>query len=133
KASRVGRVAPLAPPRNFSAGWAFERRSRRISPPKTEQTLITFVPPELKAEEVPIASTFYERQQKKPNPLLPPAVAALVNSDHADVLATAYAPAQPDYSKSSPFASLLKSEDPNAGRFIPPVSQDDFAWGRTPL
>src|SRR5690606_34484955 len=133
KASRIVRVAPMAPPRNFSAGSVFERSSRLISPPKTEEMLMAFVPPEIKGEEVQIASTFYERRQKKPNPLLPPAVAALVNSDHADVLATAYAPAQPDYSKSSPFASLLKSEDPNAGRFIPPVSQDDFAWGRTPL
>ncbi|HET7412650.1 MAG TPA: cell wall hydrolase, partial [Pararhizobium sp.] len=133
KAARVVRVAPMAPPKNFSAGSVFERTSLLTSPSKTEEMLMAFVEPSIRGEEVQIASTFFAPQPKEPNPLLPPMVAALVNTEHTDVLATAYAPAEPDYYKTSPFASLLKNEDPNAGRFIPPVSQDDFAWGRTPL
>ncbi len=61
------------------------------------------------------------------------AVAKLVNNDTPDILATAYAPAEPDYVKASPFASLLKDEDPNAGRFIPPTAPGDHPWLSHPL
>ena len=39
-------------------------------------------------------------------------LAALVNNDHPDVLATAYAPAEPDYAKASPFEALLRTSSP---------------------
>jgi spore germination cell wall hydrolase CwlJ-like protein len=66
------------------------------------------------------------------NPGLPAALADLVTSDKADILATAYAPSQPDYAKASPFASLLLDE-PNDGRFIPPVAKGDHGWMSKPL
>ena len=47
---------------------------------------------------------------------------ALVNNDKPDVLATAYAPAEPDYAKASPFEALLQDEPESDGRFIPPVA-----------
>ena len=36
---------------------------------------------------------------------------SLVTNDKADILATAYAPAAPDYAKASPFESLLQDDD----------------------
>ena len=63
------------------------------------------------------------REDPKPDPLLPPVIAALVNNDKADVLATAYAPAEPDYADASPFETLLKDGTAGSGRFIPPMAR----------
>src|SRR5690606_185842 len=84
---------------------------------------MAFVKPEVKGKEVQIASAFHVKQKKKREPNMLPAVAKLVNNDEADVLATAYAPAEPDYARTSPFASILRDEDD--GRFIPPIDPGD--------
>ena len=43
---------------------------------------------------------------------VPAMLAGLVTNDKADILATAYAPAEPDYAKASPFESLLAGRAP---------------------
>src|SRR5262249_54575170 len=78
-------------------------------------------------KEITIAAAFHVREDPKPDPLIPPALAVLVNNDKADILATAYAPTGPDYAKTSPFETLL-NDDPNDGRFIPPMSEGDHDW-----
>ena len=60
-------------------------------------------------------------------------LASLVNNDSADILATAYAPAEPDYAKASPFEALLRDEDETVGRFIPPMGKGDHWWLQNPL
>jgi spore germination cell wall hydrolase CwlJ-like protein len=60
-------------------------------------------------------------------------LAALVNNDHPDILATAYASREPDYAKTSPFEALLKDEKLDAGRFIPPREPGDHSWVSEPL
>lgn len=132
KRGRIMHVAPVAPPKAFSAGSVIERRSSLLQP-SFEVGAMAFADPSIKGKEIQIATAFYRRTEKKPNPNIPPVIAALVNNDKADILATAYAPPEPDYAKTSPFASLLKEEDENAGRFIPPAGEEDHDWVRQPL
>ncbi len=130
KRPRLVKTLPMAPPRLFNAGTIFEKTSRLVEPSPMGEMLMAFAKPEIKGKEVQIASTFYVKQQRK-DPGLPTVIAELVNNDKADVLATAYAPPEPDYAKASPFASILRDQE--AGRFIPPVPPTDHPWARQPL
>ncbi|MCO5160116.1 MAG: cell wall hydrolase [Mesorhizobium sp.] len=132
KQGRILKIAPVAPPKAFNAGSVFERQSW-LQPALDGAEAMAFVKPEIKGKEIEIASAFYVREEKRRDPGVPAMLASLVNNDKADILATAYAPAEPDYARASPFASLLKEEDPNAGRFIPPLAPGDHAWMKEPL
>ncbi|SMH41118.1 Cell wall hydrolase CwlJ, involved in spore germination [Mesorhizobium australicum] len=132
KQGRILKVAPVAPPKAFNAGSVFERQSW-LRPVVGGTQAMAFVKPEIKGKEIQIASAFYVRQEKRKDPGVPAMLASLITNDKADILATAYAPAKPDYAKASPFASLLKEEDPNAGRFVPPLAPGDHAWMKEPL
>jgi spore germination cell wall hydrolase CwlJ-like protein len=133
KQDRILQVAPVAPPKNFSAGSIFERTSSLLRPSMDSGLKLAFAKPDIKGKEVQIASAFHLREDKAADPGVPAMLAALVTSDKADVLATAYAPSEPDYASTSPFETLLKAEDPDDGRFIPPMSKGDHAWMQTPL
>jgi spore germination cell wall hydrolase CwlJ-like protein len=131
KRGRIVRVAPVRPPKTFDAGSMFQRTSLLVGP-ASDAVKMAFSMPEIRGKEVEIATAFYMKPKKKIDPGVPAVLASLVNNDKADILATAYAPAKPDYSSASPFQSLLK--DPNdTGRFIPPVVDGDHAWMSKPL
>ena len=132
KKGRLVQVSPVTPPKNFSAGSIFERTSSLLRPSMDSGLKLTFAKPGIKGKEVQIAQAFHLREDKKPDPALPAALVALVNNDKPDVLATAYAQATPDYAKASPFEALLQ-DDPNDGRFIPPMGKGDHAWMQNPL
>ncbi|MBE7183557.1 MAG: cell wall hydrolase [Methylobacterium mesophilicum] len=134
KEGRIMKVAPVAPPKSFNAGTIFERTSQLTNPGIDPELRMAFVEPGIKGREVEIASSFqFDRAKAQPDPTVPTFLASLVTSQKADVLATAYAPAEPNYAKASPFESLLQEADPNGGRFVPPVTQGDHAWMSTPL
>jgi spore germination cell wall hydrolase CwlJ-like protein len=133
KKDRIVNVAPVAPPKAFNAGSVLDRTSFLLKPTAGKWPAMTFVKPDIKGKEIEIATAFYVREDKKPDPGVPAVLAALVNNEKADILATAYAPPEPDYAEASPFASLLKEQDPYAGRFIPPVSEGDHYWMSQPL
>lgn len=133
KRGRIVKIAPVAPPKSFNAGTIFERTSSLLLPSMRAEIQMAFEAPEIAGKEVQIAQEFYIRRNEHADPGVPVYLASLVNNDRADILATAYAPSQPDFSRASPFESLLKDEDPNAGRFIPPVTSDDHAWMGQPL
>ncbi|WP_295813319.1 cell wall hydrolase [uncultured Nitratireductor sp.] len=133
KTGRLVQVVPVQPPRLFEAGTIFEKTSFLLEKPRTGEKLMAFVNPDIKGKEVRIASAFYMKRDKKADPTIPRAIAELVTNDRADVLATAYAPPEPDYAKASPFASILREEDPTGGRFIPPVGAKDHPWARHAL
>ncbi len=133
KQDRILQVAPVAPPKNFSAGSIFERTSSLLRPSMDSGLKLAFAKPDIKGKEVQIASAFHAREEKKAEPGVPSMLAALVTNDKADVLATAYAPTQPDYASTSPFEALLKDADPDNGRFIPPLGKGDHSWMQTPL
>lgn len=133
KQARVARVVPMAPPKAFSAGSLFERRAALIDTATQNGMLMAFAQTPIKGKEIRIARAFHPKASPADDPRLPAMVAALVNNDTPDILATAYAPAEPDYEKKSPFASLLKDEAPDAGRFIPPMEPGDHDWVKRPL
>jgi spore germination cell wall hydrolase CwlJ-like protein len=133
KKGRILQVAPVAPPKNFSAGSIFERTSSLLRPSMDSGLKLAFAKPAIKGKEVQIASSFHLREDGADDSGMPAMLAALVTNEKADVLATAYAPDGPDYAEISPFEALLKDEDPNDGRFIPPVGKGDHAWMQTPL
>jgi spore germination cell wall hydrolase CwlJ-like protein len=131
KKGRIVHVAPVAPPKTFDAGSMFKRTSL-LAGPKAEAVKMAFVIPDIRGKEIEIATAFYMKDTKRRDPGVPAILASLVNNDRPDILATAYAPAKPDYYKASPFESLMK--DPNdTGRFIPPVADGDHPWMRDPL
>lgn len=133
KKGRIIQVSPVAPPKNFNAGSIFERTSSLLRPSMDSNLKMAFAKPRIKGKEVQIAAAFHEREDKKPDPGVPAMLAALVNNDKADVLATAYASSAPDYAKASPFEALLQDEKPDNGRFIPPMAKGDHAWIQNPL
>jgi spore germination cell wall hydrolase CwlJ-like protein len=133
KKGRIIQVSPVAPPKNFNAGSIFERTSSLLRPSMDSGLKLAFAKPGIKGKEIQIAQAFHTREDKKPDPGVPAMLAALVNNDKADVLATAYAQAEPDYAKASPFEALLQDEEPNDGRFIPPMAKGDHSWIQNPL
>ena len=134
KRGRVAHIAPVAPPKAFNAGSVFERTSSLIDPASNPELRMAFIVPEIRGKEVQIAASFHIHEDDKVDPGVPVFLASLVTNEKADVLATAYAPSSPDYSRASPFESLLQEEeDPYAGRFVPPVSEGDHDWMSKPL
>ncbi|MEI9411268.1 cell wall hydrolase [Mesorhizobium salmacidum] len=133
KKGRIVQVSPVAPPKNFNAGSIFQRTSSLTRPSMDSDLKMAFAKPQIKGKEIQIAAAFHAREDRKPDPGVPAMLAALVNNDHPDVLATAYAQSAPDYAKASPFEALLQDEQPNSGRFIPPMAKGDHAWIQNPL
>jgi spore germination cell wall hydrolase CwlJ-like protein len=131
KQGRLLNVAPVTPPKFFNAGSILERTSL-LQDVEPDQAM-SFLQPELDGKEVEIALAFHPTHRPIPEDQMPAMLAALVTNEKADILATAYAPSEPNYATSSPFASLLKEEDEAAGRFIPPMAPGDHAWMNKPL
>jgi hypothetical protein len=104
-------VAPVAPPKDFSAGTVLERQSRSccvrlpISRP-----LMAFAKPKIGGKEIEIATAFYTSGERKRDPQVPAMLASLVTNDNPDILATAYAPPAPDYAKPVPFQLCCEPE-----------------------
>lgn len=135
KTGRLVSVAPVAPPRNFSAGSVLHRESNLTRPVAEEGLKMAFVPAKVKLDEkaLQIAKAFHVRKPVAETIDLPVAVASLVTNDTPDILATAYAPAKPDFARQSPFTALLKPDNNDRGRFVPPAPQNDHSWVHDPL
>jgi spore germination cell wall hydrolase CwlJ-like protein len=133
KQGRIVQIAPVAPPKAFNAGSVFERSSSLLKPTLDGELKMAFAAPAIKGKEIEIAAAFHAKQDNKAAAGVPVMLASLVTNDTPDILATAYAPAEPDYAKASPFETLLRNEDPNQGRFIPPIAKGDHAWMSQPL
>jgi spore germination cell wall hydrolase CwlJ-like protein len=134
KRGRIVQVAPVAPPRMFNAGSILERQSYLLSPAEDSEFAMAFIEPEIAGRELDIALAFHMMEQAPAAEDVPAYLASLITNNRPDVLATAYAPAAPDYASTSPFASLLRDEpDLQSGRFIPPLGERDHAWMSKPL
>ncbi|WP_412051485.1 MULTISPECIES: cell wall hydrolase [unclassified Hoeflea] len=132
KKGRVMTVAPVQPPKDFSAGSVLERQSNLLRPADDAKDAMAFLKPDIRGKEFKIATAFYTTGKQKAAPQVPAMLASLVTNDNADILATAYAPPAPDYARQSPFSSVLR-EETKRGRFIPPVGKLDHDWAATPL
>jgi len=127
KRGRVTTVLPVAPPKDFSAGSILHRSHLLSEPRMRDNPTMVFVKPEIMGREVDIATAFHRPVEPSTDARVPVMLADLVTSDEADILATAYAPKQPDYTRKSPFASLLLDAQ-RQGRFFPPVGENDHDW-----
>ena len=132
KQGRIVTISKKAPPKAFSAGSILQRQSMLIRPTHGVEVEMAFAQPKIAGKEFEIALAFHKRVPDKPEPDLPPMLASLVNNNQPDVLALGYAPAAPDYSKTSPFDTIL-NEPKLPGRFIPQLGAGDHDWLATPL
>ncbi len=132
KMGRILSVAPVMPPKDFSAGSIIQRSGSLLVPLMDSAERLAFVKPAIRGRELEIATAFYEKEPVVPDRSVPAELAALVNNREADSLATAYAPAPPDYARVSPFDSILKT-DKEPGRFAPVINPDDHAWAAAVL
>lgn len=137
KTSRIVVLAPMAPPKAFSAGSVLERHSSLMPSllrPGFDAQAVAFKTPNIgETEALQIAQTFHVKTSPRVDPdLMPVAVAKLVNNDAADMLATAYAPEEPDFASESPFGAIL-NEKPKGGRFVPAIGPKDHAWAKNIL
>ena len=133
KAGRLLQIAPVAPPKAFNAGSILKRQSFLLKPSVKGEMKMAFAKTSIAGKELKIAEAFHPKIVHDPNADMPKMLAALVNNDHPDILATAYASTGPDYARKSPFETLLKNEKPDAGRFIPPMEPGDHSWVSSPL
>lgn len=132
KTSRLVSVKPKAPARAFSAGSMFEKISMISHPQEKTDTVMAFTKSEIEGKEIQIAMAFHAIRKPTLKPDLPVQLAKLVNNPQPDVLALGYAPVAPDYGKTSPFEAILVPEA-DAGRFVPPIREDDHDWAAIPL
>jgi spore germination cell wall hydrolase CwlJ-like protein len=132
KKGRIVAVAPVTPPKDFTAGSILQRTSALTKPLFDSEERMAFSKPRIKGREIQIATAFYKKRAPKQDPAISPMLASLVTNQAADVLATAYAPPEPDYARQSPFDSILR-DDKSGGRFIPEISAEDHAWAANPL
>ncbi|NTJ41485.1 cell wall hydrolase [Agrobacterium larrymoorei] len=133
RAAKKGRVVAtevMQPPKAFTAGSVLQRTSMIDIEPLKRKDQAAFVKRK-KSSEIELASFYFRRDDKKADKTVSPMLADLITNRSADVLATAYAPPEPDFARQSPFDAILRK--PDAGRFIPPISADDHAWAATPL
>lgn len=134
KKGRVVAVEQMQPPKDFSAGSILQRTRLLFTPSFDLKDKSAFVKPKIKGKEIEIATSFYKTQPPQPDNAVPPMLASLVTNNKADVLATAYAPAAPDYSKQSPFDSILSDKPTeDEGRFVPEIGPRDHAWAASVL
>ncbi|HET7411519.1 MAG TPA: cell wall hydrolase [Pararhizobium sp.] len=134
KKGRVMAVAPIQPPASFSAGSLLQESTSLIAPVSTSERKTAFIKSRIDGREMKIATAFYRREPEPSGTGVPTMLASLVTNPRPDILATAYADQTPDYSRLSPFASVLR-DDNRQGRFIPPMPADDpnHAWMATAL
>ncbi|WP_425340365.1 cell wall hydrolase [Ciceribacter sichuanensis] len=130
KKGRVVAIEPMLPPKAFTAGSVLKRTSSLLEPRKRSSEESAFVKP--KGKPVELASFYFKKKEPKYDPGVPNMLAGLVTNRDADVLATAYAPSDPDYAKVSPFDAILK-KDPEQGRFVPRIGPGDHAWAASVL
>jgi spore germination cell wall hydrolase CwlJ-like protein len=130
KKGRVVAVEQMLPPRAFTAGSILQRTSSLMDPKKVPDELTAFT--RAKAKPVELASFYFKKSEPAPDVGVPALLASLVTNRDADVLATAYAPAEPDFSRVSPFDAILSTK-PETGRFSPKIGPDDHAWAASVL
>ncbi len=133
KRSRIVSVAPTAPPKAFNAGSVLQRQSSLLRPTLPGEVKMTFVKATMKGREIEIAQLFYKKEVIKPQkPKLASMIAELADDKTVTISANAYAPVEPDFSRESPFESLLKLE-PKKLASLGPVEPGGHSWAANPL
>ena len=94
---------------------------------------MAFAKPDILGKEVAIATAFYVKKEKKPDPGVPAFLADLVTNEKADILATAYAPRGTRLCQGLALREPAPGGECLDGRFVPPLAKGDHAWMSQPL
>jgi spore germination cell wall hydrolase CwlJ-like protein len=130
KTARIVKIAPVAPPKAFSAGSVLQRESSLLRPSLDATAVALKMPEHSQLQVLAMAQMLHvPPQPPKLTDLMPVAVAELVTNDSPDTLAVAYAPAA---TRADPFAAILKPKA-KATRFVPPIGPKDHAWAKSVL
>jgi spore germination cell wall hydrolase CwlJ-like protein len=133
KRGRLVSVTPTAPPKAFNAGSVLDRHTSLLRPTLQGEVKMAFSKAGLKGREIQIAQIFYKKEIKKPSkPRLSSMIAELADDKSIAISASAYAPVEPDFSRESPFESLLKLE-PKRLANLGPVEPGGHSWAAKPL
>lgn len=133
KRGRVIAVERMQPPKDFSAGSVLQRSSSLLAPLSVPGERATLAKAPKASNDIKLAAFYFRKKDEAPRePALSPMVAGLVTNSHADILATAFAPQKPDFSRQSPFDAIL-TKRPDEGRFVPEIGPKDHAWAATAL
>ncbi len=133
KKGRIVSVAPMLPPKDFSAGSVLQRQSMLFRQESDTGERTAFLKPKLGGKEIQIATAFYKKRPPQPDDGVPTYLAGLVTNQNADVLAAAYASPAPDYARTSPFDSILAKDQDGEGRFVPQIGPKDHPWAANVL
>jgi spore germination cell wall hydrolase CwlJ-like protein len=133
KQGRLVGVSKVAPPKAFSAGSVLQRTSSLLRPTLGGEVKMAFVKPQLQGKEISVALAFHTKQPKQARKaVLPTLIAELADDKSITIAAAAYAPAEPDYARESPFDSLIKA-DPEKLALAAPMIKGDHPWAKNPL
>ncbi|MET0748015.1 MAG: cell wall hydrolase, partial [Rhizobium sp.] len=138
KKGRVAVVAPMAPPKDFSAGSILQNTTLLFHPQfdvptsGTEEKL-AFIKDDTGSDPVRTAFLFSKQEPARLHGGVPPILASLVTNPGSDRLALGYAEPGPDYATTSPFDSILSKQSADSGRFVPQIGAKDHAWAASVL
>lgn len=138
KKGRVAIVAPMAPPKDFTAGSILQRTTLLFHPEfdvpvSGVEQKTAFLKDDSGADVVQTAFLFSKQEPPRPDGGVPPILASLVTNPGGDSLASGYAEPGPDYATTSPFDSILGRQPADSGRFVPQIGAKDHAWAASVL
>ena len=133
KKGRIVGSTKVAPPKAFTAGSILQRTSSLLRPTLDDESPMAFKKVKTRGKEIQLAQAFYVKKAIAwPKPVLPLLLAELAKDRTIKIVASAYAPVEPDYARESPFESLLKVDTAKLALAVP-FAPGDHAWARNPL
>lgn len=133
KKGRIVGVTKVAPPKAFNAGSILQRTSSLLRPTLSSDLKMAFVKSDIKGKEIQLALEFHAKKPKiAPKAVLPVMIADLAYDKSITISLAAYAPAEPDYARESPFESLLKVDTAKLAMTVP-FAPGDHDWAKKPI
>jgi spore germination cell wall hydrolase CwlJ-like protein len=133
KKGRIVGTMKVAPPKAFNAGSILQRTSSLLRPTLNDETPMVFKAVRTRGKEIQLAQAFHTKKAiVAPKPVLPIMLAELADDKNIKIIASAYAPAEPDFARESPFESLLKVDTSKLEPQVP-FAPGDHAWAKKPM
>jgi spore germination cell wall hydrolase CwlJ-like protein len=138
KKGRILGSAKVAPPKAFTAGSILQRTSSLLRPALDDENPMVFKKIKTRGKAMELAQAFYMKKAAVAlKPKLPVLIAELAEDKNIKIVASAYAPQEPDYARESPFESLLKvdtaSLDASTLASAVPFAPGDHDWAKKPM
>ncbi len=133
KKGRIVGTLKVAPPKAFTAGSILQRTSSLLRPTLDTEATMVFKTIKSRGKEIQLAQAFHVKKAVVvPKAVLPTMLAELADDKNIKIVASAYAPSEPDYARESPFESLLKVDVAKQEPLVP-FAKGDHAWAKKPM